>query len=131
MARDYRHRRRGSGGRRRRVARVNDVHVSTRTVNAPDGMQLAAYDFGGDGPPVILAHATGFHTHVFLPMIVLLRSSFRCYGFDLPGHGASPAPPDGDFSWRRFAGGALAVSDAFGLEQPLGLGHSCGGAVLV
>ena len=106
-------------------------HPSTRMVDAPDGLQLATYDFGGDGPPMLLLHATGFHAHVFLPMIRQLRRSFHCYGYDLPAHGASPPPPDGQFAWRRFAPGALAVSDALGLDQPLALGHSCGGAVLV
>ena len=106
-------------------------HVSTRTIDAPDGMRLATYDFGGDGPPLLLVHATGFHAHVFLPMIRQLRSSFHCYAYDLPAHGASPPPPDGQFAWRRFAPGALAASDALGLDQPFALGHSCGGAVLV
>lgn len=103
----------------------------TNLVDAPDGMQLATYDFGGVGPAVLFAHATGFHAHVFLPMIQQLRHSYHCYGFDLPAHGASPPPPDGDFAWRRFAGGALAASDALGLDRPLAFGHSCGGAVLV
>jgi pimeloyl-ACP methyl ester carboxylesterase len=103
----------------------------TLTATTPDGQEVAAYDFGGDGPALLLVHATSFHAHVFLPMVERLRTSFHCYAYDLPGHGASPPPADGDFNWRRLAASALAVSRAFGLEQPLGFGHSCGGAVLV
>lgn len=110
---------------------MSPEHLSSRLVDAPDGLQLMTFDFGGDGPPLLLLHATGFHAHVFLPMIRQLRASFHCYGFDLPAHGASPPPLDGQFGWRRFAPAALAVSDALGLDGALALGHSCGGAVLV
>jgi pimeloyl-ACP methyl ester carboxylesterase len=78
-----------------------------------------------------LVHATGLHAHVFLPLMEHLRSAVHCYAFDLPGHGSSETPPDGDFDWRHFADDALAVCECFGIERPFGFGHSCGGAVLL
>lgn len=48
-------------------------------VTAGDGVRLAAYRFGGDGPPLLLAHATGFHAHVWLPLLGALRERFTVY----------------------------------------------------
>lgn len=97
----------------------------------PDGNAVAAYDFGGDGPPLLLAHATGFHAHVWLPMVEHLRGEFHCYGFDSRGHGDSDPAPDRSYDWNGFATDALAVIDGFGLERPYGVGHSSGGALLL
>jgi pimeloyl-ACP methyl ester carboxylesterase len=97
-----------------------------------DGLDIAWYDFGGDGDPLLLCHATGFHAHVWLPAVEHLRAAgFHCYGFDERGHGDSSRPADGDFAWDGFARDALAVLDAAGLERPLAAGHSCGGALLL
>lgn len=100
-------------------------------MRSPEGLDLAAYDFGGDGPPLVVIHATGFHARAYEPLADLLRDSFHCYAFDLRGHGASEAPPDDDFDWHHFAEDAVAVVSSFGLERPFGFGHSCGGAVLL
>jgi pimeloyl-ACP methyl ester carboxylesterase len=105
--------------------------VTPHHLTGPDGVDLAAYDFGGDGPPLMLAHATGFHARVFEPMVGRLRAWFHCYGFDERGHGASAIPADGNFDWRRSAADLAAVVDYFGLDGPYGFGHSCGGALLV
>jgi pimeloyl-ACP methyl ester carboxylesterase len=96
-----------------------------------DGVAIAWYDFGGDGPDLLLAHATGFHAHVWLPVIERLRSRFRCVAFDERGHGDSTSPADGTFDWHRFGRDALAVVGAAGLDRPFGVGHSCGGALLL
>jgi pimeloyl-ACP methyl ester carboxylesterase len=100
-------------------------------ITSADGAQIAAYDFGGDGPPVLFAHATGFHAHAWLPVISRLRDGFHCYAFDGRGHGASPTPVSGDFSWHRFGDDARAVASALGLGRPRAVGHSGGGAALL
>jgi pimeloyl-ACP methyl ester carboxylesterase len=89
------------------------------------------YDLGGDGPPLVLAHATGFHGHVWLPVVEHLRDRFRCIAFDERGHGDSRTPPGETFEWQHFADDVLAVVDALALEQPMGAGHSAGGAALI
>lgn len=96
-----------------------------------DGVEIAWYDFGGDGPDLLLAHATGFHAHVWLPVAERLRSRFRCVAFDERGHGDSASPADGNFDWHGFARDALAVVEAAGLDRPFAVGHSCGGAALL
>ena len=95
-----------------------------------DGLEVAAWDLGGDGPPVLMAHATGFHGMVWPPMATNL-ADFHCYSFDERGHGDSSRPPDHDYDWTGFAGDALAVVDGFELERPYGVGHSAGAAALL
>ena len=100
-------------------------------VPTAEGQVVASYDFGGTGPALLIVHATGFHAPAYLPLIEHLRASFHCYGMDLRGHGATPAPVDHDFDWRNMAADAITVSSTLGLDRPYGFGHSCGGAVLL
>lgn len=101
------------------------------SVVTEDGVDIAWYDFGGDGPDVLLAHATGFHGRAWLPVVERLRPHFRCVAFDERGHGDSGSPADGDFDWHGFALDAAAVVEAAALERPFAVGHSCGGAALL
>lgn len=93
-----------------------------------DGVELAVHDLGGDGPPLLIAHATGFLAAVYRPMAERLGDRFRCWGIDFRSHGDS-AKAD-DLTWPRMAEDALAVVDALGLERPFAFGHSMGGAAL-
>ncbi|MBW3669563.1 MAG: alpha/beta hydrolase [Actinobacteria bacterium] len=101
------------------------------SVVTEDGVDIAWYDFGGDGPDLLLAHATGFHGRVWLPVVERLPPHFRCVAFDERGHGDSGSPADGDFDWHGFARDAAAVVEAAGLDRPFGVGHSCGAAALL
>lgn len=96
-----------------------------------DGVAIAAHDLGGRGPDLLLAHATGFHGHVWLPAVRHLRSRFRCVVFDERSHGDSGTAVDESFDWHQMADDALAVVDALGLSRPFGVGHSCGAALLL
>lgn len=101
-----------------------------KTLNSTDGTEITWYDFGGDGPDLLLAHATGFCGEIWLPVVEHLRESFRCVAFDLRGHGKSQSPSGGreSWDWNLYADDALAVMDAANLTKPFGIGHSCGGA---
>ncbi len=98
-----------------------------------DGTRIAAYDLGGRGPDLILAHATGFCASVLLVMARELAGRFRCVAFDARGHGRSGTRPGGDdeFDWHAFGADALCVVEGMGLREPYGFGHSCGGAALL
>lgn len=101
-------------------------------VTTPDGNRVAVHDLGGSGPPLLLAHATGFHGMVWAPVAARLAEHFRCISFDERGHGDSDPAPGGDYDWNGFATDALAVVDALGLGPELvAAGHSCGGALLL
>jgi pimeloyl-ACP methyl ester carboxylesterase len=97
----------------------------------PDGVRIAYYDLGGEGPPLLLAHATGFCGPVMAPLAASLAGRFRCFALDERAHGASDPPPGENFDWHGFATDVLAVVDDLGLERPFGFGHSCGGAALL
>lgn len=105
--------------------------VPAGRVTTPDGVGIAYYDLGGDGPPLLLCHATGFCGPVLAPLASHLRSRFHCIALDGRAHGASDPPPGDDFDWHGFAADVLAVVDHLGLERPFGFGHSCGGAALL
>ncbi|MGH9183600.1 MAG: alpha/beta fold hydrolase [Acidimicrobiales bacterium] len=98
-----------------------------------DGVALAVHDLGGDGPPLLLAHATGFHGRVWAPLAEALARRFRMWSFDFRGHGDSSRPTTGDvdFDWRGFGDDVLSVVDGLGLDQPFGLGHSKGASALL
>ncbi len=100
-------------------------------LKAPDDVAIPYYDFGGVGPDLLLAHATGFCAAVLAPMAEALRERFRCVGLDLRAHGRSGRPVDGVLDWQGFADDVLAVTEVLGLRSPLGFGHSCGGASLL
>ncbi len=101
------------------------------TTVTPDGVCIAFTDHGGDGPDLLLAHATGFCGGVWAPIAEALTAGFRVVSFDERGHGASAPAPDGVYAWDGFATDALAVIDELGLHRPFGVGHSCGGALLL
>ena len=55
------------------------------------------HDLGGDGPALLMAHATGFCGAVLTPLADHLAARFHCFTFDARGHGetvtpAGPAP---------------------------------------
>lgn len=101
-----------------------------KTVTSSDGTAIAWYDFGGNGPDLLLAHATGFCGEIWHPVVEHLRNNFRCVAFDLRGHGNSESPTSGreGWDWSLYAHDAKAVIDAANLQSPFGVGHSCGGA---
>ncbi|HEX2046240.1 MAG TPA: alpha/beta hydrolase [Acidimicrobiales bacterium] len=96
-----------------------------------DGVTLAVHDLGGDGPPLLMAHATGFCGPVLAPLAALLADRFHCWTYDARGHGDTETPSGLDWNWSSFADDALAVVDGLGLELPYGFGHSSGGAALL
>jgi pimeloyl-ACP methyl ester carboxylesterase len=96
-----------------------------------DGVKIATYDFGGDGPPLLFSHATGFHGRVWLPVAAHLRDHFHCFAFDARGHGESAKAPHGRSDWGSVARDALAVVDELDLAPVRAVGHSFGGTVLL
>lgn len=99
-------------------------------IESTDGVVLRVHDLGGEGPDVVLAHATGFHGRVWEPLAAAL-TGFHCWSIDLRAHGDSALPEDVDLAWDGFADDVLAVVDGLELDRPFGVGHSKGGAALV
>src|SRR5204862_2171669 len=67
------------------------------TAPGVDAPQLAAVS-GGAGPPALFIHGFGSSKYTWRQVCRGLQDVFSYHAIDLPGHGASPAPVDFDFS---------------------------------
>ncbi|MGI9601829.1 MAG: alpha/beta fold hydrolase [Acidimicrobiales bacterium] len=102
------------------------------TVPSTDDVMLAVHDFGGDGPDLILCHATGMHGMVWAPVVEFLIDRFRCVAFDFRGHGDSTMPESGSMAWTGMTEDLAAVVDAMSGSGPRhGAGWSMGGCALI
>ena len=54
-----------------------------------NGIRLSCQDWGGEGSPIVILHATGFLGRVYRPIALALRSMGRVYSYDQRGHGDS------------------------------------------
>lgn len=95
-------------------------HLTPSVAEAPD-----------ERPHLLICHATGFHGRAYAPLARALAARFDVWAIDTRGHGASPAPADGDFDWRGMAHDVTAAVDALGGEPVLAVGHSMGGAAIL
>jgi pimeloyl-ACP methyl ester carboxylesterase len=103
-----------------------------RLVPGAGGVKIATYHLGGDGPPVMLLHGSGFHGRCWLPLAPALTERFSVWSIDLRGHGASGKAPDGRYDdWSVFVDDLLEVVASLDLDSWRGFGHSLGGAVLL
>jgi pimeloyl-ACP methyl ester carboxylesterase len=94
------------------------------------GVELVVHRLGGDGPPVMLVHATGFHGRCWIPLAASLTPSFSVWAIDQRGHGTSAKSPDGRYDdWEAFAADLLGAVDAVGGSGWTAVGHSLGGGV--
>ncbi len=102
------------------------------TVSSTDGVTIAIHDLGGDGPPLLLCHATGFCGPVWRPVAATLARRYRCIALDFRGHGRSTRPIDRPLEWQGMAEDVLAVVATISPDRPVpAVGHSMGGAALV
>jgi pimeloyl-ACP methyl ester carboxylesterase len=103
-----------------------------------DGVSVAIHDLAGSAPHpiVLLAHATGFHGHAYLPIAKALAPRSHSWGMDFRGHGDTPLPDGWTVSWDGYGDDAFAVASALaslpgGEGGIVAFGHSMGGAALV
>lgn len=100
-------------------------------VPSSNGVDLELHDFGGSGPTLLIAHATGFCAGPYRPLGARLAERFRVVALDFRGHGHSDRPADGSFSWSAMIDDVLAVADHLDAGPLYGVGHSMGGACLL
>lgn len=102
-------------------------------LDGTDGVSLALHHLGGEGPPLLFVHATGFNARTYGPFVAPLTRNYTVWGPDLRAHGWSSGPTNGDFGWDRLALDLLVAIDHLGLEHGtvLGVGHSVGAALLL
>ncbi|MGY8960107.1 MAG: alpha/beta fold hydrolase [Alphaproteobacteria bacterium] len=93
-----------------------------------NGADIRYYDWGGTGPPIVLAHGTGFHSRCWDATIDLLGDA-HVVAVDHRGHGQSSQTPP--FDWAVLGADLAAVITALDLHDILGVGHSMGAHVLL
>lgn len=94
------------------------------------GVDLVVHHLGGDGPPVMLVHATGFHGRCWQPLARVLAPHYTVWAIDQRGHGRSGKSPDGRYDdWEVFASDLLLAVDAIGGQGWRAAGWSLGGGV--
>jgi pimeloyl-ACP methyl ester carboxylesterase len=92
-------------------------------------VRLHYVDWGGDGPPLVLVHATGFHARLWDPYAEQLLGRYRVIAYDQRGHGDSSVPANG-MEWSRLSTDLYALISSLRLEGCLAAGHSSGGAAV-
>ena len=102
-----------------------------------NGIRLHYTEWGGDAPPVVLLHATGFLARLWEPIAVQMSARFHVYALDARGHGDSDKPvlsgaegpaPAGGYGWEGLAADLMGFLDALGLIGVPIIGHSSGAA---
>ena len=94
-----------------------------------DGARLHYLD-KGSGPPLLLIHGLAGQVQNFTHSLLrLLARDFRVVILDRPGSGYSSRPDDAMASLTAQARIIRRFCQALGLERPLVVGHSLGGAV--
>ena len=98
------------------------------TVN---GLRLHYLDWGGEGEPIIVLHATGFLGRVYRPIAEALRSIGHVWSYDQRGHGDSgPAPSLDDYTWQNTMNDLAGFITAMGWKGVRAIGHSAGATAI-
>ena len=102
-------------------------------VPSGDGVDIALHHLGGDGPPILFVHATGFNARTYTPFVTPLTEHYTVWAPDLRAHGWSTTPANRDFEWTTLAADVLNVIDHLGIETGAldCVGHSVGAALLL
>ncbi|MFA7248106.1 MAG: alpha/beta hydrolase [Dehalococcoidia bacterium] len=89
------------------------------------GVTLVAFEWSGEGAPIVLVHGTGFHARVW-DQVARRLPGRRVIAVDLRGHGRSskPEPP---YTWSRLGEDVAGLIEGLDLHEVIGVGHSMGG----
>jgi pimeloyl-ACP methyl ester carboxylesterase len=105
------------------------------SVKTPDGLTIAAQDWGNpNGPGIIFVHGFSQSSMSWIRQVTdpALAREFHMVTYDLRGHGNSDKPlePERYRDGKAWAGELQAVMDATGLKRPVLAGWSYGGRIM-
>lgn len=103
--------------------------VSRHFIDLPAG--TVHFASCGSGPPVLLLHQTPRSWDEYRDVLPLLGRHFRAIAMDTPGYGDSSKPPKLRDSIEAWAGVAMSLADALGLERLAVVGHHTGAAIAI
>ncbi len=93
-----------------------------------DGVALAYEDVGTGTPPLLFVHGWCTDHAFFAPQVESFARDHRVVSPDLRGHGTSDAPLQ-NYSIDGFVADLAWLCSELGLERPVVVGHSMGGAI--
>jgi lipase len=85
-------------------------------------------DWPGEDPTIVAIHGSAGHAYALTALGERLAPDVRFIAVDLRGHGSSDKPPSG-YGVEEHVEDVLQLIDALGLQRPILLGHSIGGAI--
>ena len=95
-----------------------------------EGAELVYMEWGQEGPPLLLLHATGFSPHLWHPLARELSKKFRVIAPYFCAHRECD-PYDGGLPWPTLAQDVTSLCRSLDLKRPFVAGHSMGGTVAV
>ena len=94
-----------------------------------DGLKIR-YEVCGEGKDIVLMHGWGSSLDAFSGITRAIFGKYRVTVFDFPGFGQSDMPPL-PWSVEDYSVFTLKLFDALGLRDPILVGHSFGGRVIM
>ena len=103
------------------------------TIEGHNGVPINVWDYGGDGPDLVLCPCTGTLSRLWDPIVKLLNGDFRIVAPDMRGHGDSGKPEDLDsYEWSLSSEDLYAVTEQLELGPTIyAAGHSAGATQVV
>jgi pimeloyl-ACP methyl ester carboxylesterase len=95
-----------------------------------NGWRLHYLDWGGDGPPIAIVHATGFLARVYRPIAEALQTLGHVLSYDQAGHGDSERLRPEEVSWYRTADELEGFLIKMELKEVRAFGHSAGATAI-
>jgi lipase len=93
------------------------------------GSRIEYLYYDGDGPVIIMLHATGFLPWLWHPIAKKLANSYRIIAPYFCDH-RHDEPEDGVVSWLSLAKDLCDLCQALKIERPLLAGHSMGATII-
>jgi pimeloyl-ACP methyl ester carboxylesterase len=88
-------------------------------------VELCVYEWPGEGCPVLLLHATGFHSRCWNEVVLRLPGR-HIYAVDIHFHGGSSTAGE-VVDWKLFSEDIAALVERLDLREVVAVGHSMGG----
>ncbi|MFJ6854744.1 alpha/beta fold hydrolase [Streptomyces sp. NPDC091271] len=106
---------------------VNAAAPEDSVLRLEQGDIHVSQDGPGDAPVLLLIHGSAASGRSWDAMVPLLATLHRVIRIDLPGHGRSAEPADGDYATPEQGRRIGTVLDRLGVGHATVVGHSSGG----
>ena len=110
--------------------RPNMSHSPTEHVVAVNGNSFYYRDWGGSGQAITLLHGLASNCRIWDLVAPILSNQFRTLALDQRGHGRS-FKPDSGYDFATVVSDLDGFISAVGIENPVLVGHSWGGEVVL